>query len=88
MADIMDRWGVPVLARSAEAVAALDTAVADLVALAGDPVGGADKAIAADGSLLLARVYAAYLSLYATTTDGVAAARSQLSGLEEPAAER
>jgi len=88
MADIMDRWGVPVLASSAEAVAALDTAVADLVALAGDPVGGADKAIAADGSLLLARVYAAYLSLYATTTDGVAAARSQLSGLEEPAAER
>lgn len=88
MADIMDRWGVPVLASNTEAVATLDTAIADLVALAGDPAGGADKAIAADGSLLLARIYAAYLSLYATTPDGVATARSLLSGLEEPAVER
>ena len=32
-----DRWGVPVRAGSADAVALLDSAIEDLAALAGDP---------------------------------------------------
>ena len=42
-----DRWGVPVRAGSAEAVALLDSAIEDLAALAGDPVADADAAVAA-----------------------------------------
>jgi hypothetical protein len=45
-----DRWGVPVRAASADAVALLDEAVEDLAALAGDPGGDADVAVAADDS--------------------------------------
>lgn len=75
-----DRWGVPVLASSAEAVATLDAAIEDLVALAGDPVGGAEKA-AADDDLLLARIYQAYLSLYATTPASVAHATDLMAVL-------
>jgi tetratricopeptide (TPR) repeat protein len=82
-----DRWGVPVLASSAESVAALDTAIEDLAALAGDPVGGAGKA-AADGDLILARIYQAYLSLYATTPASVADAREILAGLDAQHPER
>ena len=37
-----DRWGVPVRAGSADAVALLDAAIEDLAALAGDPVADAD----------------------------------------------
>jgi tetratricopeptide (TPR) repeat protein len=77
-----DRWGVPVQASSAEAVATLDAAIEDLVALAGDPVGGAEKA-AADGNLVLARIFSAYLSLYATTPAGIAAATEFLAGIDE-----
>jgi hypothetical protein len=58
-----DRWGVPVQATDGAAVLLLDQAVEDLVALTGDPVGGAEAAIAADGELGLARVFRAYLSL-------------------------
>ena len=78
-----DRWGVPVVASSAGAVGVLDAAVEDLAALAGDPVGGAEKAAAGDGALLLARVYQAYLSLYATTPAGVTAAADILAPLSE-----
>src|SRR5580700_4248254 len=46
-----DRWGVPVRAGSADAVALLDQAVEDLAALAGDPVADAEAAVAADDSL-------------------------------------
>jgi tetratricopeptide (TPR) repeat protein len=79
-----DRWGVPALGRDGAAVILLDQAIEDLVALSGDPVGGADSAIAADDSLALARVYRAYLSLYATTAEGAAHA----SGLIKPLAEQ
>jgi len=82
-----DRWTVPVQASNAEAVAALDTAIEDLIALSGDPVDGAEKA-AADGDLVLARIYRAYLSLYATTPASVAGARDILAGLDVPHPER
>jgi tetratricopeptide (TPR) repeat protein len=74
-----DRWGVPVQGTDGVAVARLDQAIEDLVALGGDPISGADNAMAADPTLLLARVYRAYLWLYATTADGVAAARELLT---------
>jgi tetratricopeptide (TPR) repeat protein len=77
-----DRWGVPVQAGDGAAVLLLDQAVEDLVALGGDPVGGAEAAIAADGELVLARVYRAYLSLYATTAEGVAEADALIKPLE------
>src|SRR5215469_10426181 len=77
-----DRWGVPVQGTDGRAVVALDQAIEDLVALAGDPVGGAEEAIAVDPSLALARVYRAYLALYATTADGVAEADELLKPLD------
>ncbi len=78
-----DRWGAPVQAVDGAAVALLDQAVEDLVALSGDPVGGADSAIAADGSLPLARIYRAYLSLYETTAEGAAQASELIKPLAE-----
>ena len=39
-----DRWGVPVRAGSADAVAQLNEAIEDLAALAGDPVADAEPA--------------------------------------------
>jgi tetratricopeptide (TPR) repeat protein len=77
-----DRWGVPVQASSAEAVATLDAAIEDLVALAGDPAGGAEKA-ADDDQVVLARIFSAYLSLYATTPPGIAAATDILAGIDD-----
>ena len=78
-----DRWGVPVRSASAEAVALLDEAIEDLAALAGDPVAGAEAAVAADDSLVLGHIYRAYLQLYGTTPDGVAAAGEILKRLDE-----
>jgi tetratricopeptide (TPR) repeat protein len=80
-----DRWGEPVQAADGAAVLLLDQAVEDLVGLAGDPVGRAEAAIAADGELALARIYRAYLSLYATTAEGAAEASALLKPLEAPA---
>ena len=77
-----DRWGVQLEATDGAAVALLDQAVEDLVALAGDPVGGADAAIAIDDGLPLARIYRAYLSLYGTTADGLAEAAALIKPLE------
>lgn len=77
-----DRWGAPVQAVDGAAVLLLDQAVEDLVALSGDPAGGADAAIAADGDLALARVYRAYVSLYATTAAGAAEAGTLIKPLE------
>jgi tetratricopeptide (TPR) repeat protein len=78
-----DRWGVPVRAGSAEAVALLDEAIEDLAALAGDPVARAEAAVAADDSLMLGRIYQAYLALYGTTPQGVAAAAGIVKKLDE-----
>ncbi len=77
-----DRWGVPVLADAPESVAVLDAAVEDLASLSGDPVGGAEKAAADDG-LVLARIYQAYLHLYATTPAGVTRAGEILAGIDD-----
>jgi tetratricopeptide (TPR) repeat protein len=76
-----DRWGVPVWAADGAAVVLLDQAIEDLVALSGDPVGGADSAIAADSSLPLARIYRAYLSLYEMTAEGAAHASELIKPL-------
>jgi hypothetical protein len=81
-----DRWGAPVQAADGAAVILLDQAIEDLVALSGDPAGGAEAAIAADGELTHARLYRAYLSLYATTADGAAEAATLLKPLEAAAA--
>ena len=81
-----DRWGVPVQAGNGAAVLLLDQAVEDLVALSGDPAGGAEAAVAADGELALARVYRADLSLYATTAEGAAEASALIKPLEAEAA--
>ena len=78
-----DRWDVPVRAASPDAVALLDEAIEDLAALAGDPVADAETAVAADGSLVLGHIYRAYLQLYATTPEGVAAASDILKQLDE-----
>jgi tetratricopeptide (TPR) repeat protein len=78
-----DRWGVPVRSGSAEAVALLDEAIEDLAALAGDPVADADAAAAADDSLVLGHIYRAYLALYGTTSEGVAAAAEMVKKLDE-----
>jgi tetratricopeptide (TPR) repeat protein len=73
-----DRWGPAVRGTDGTAVVLLDQAIEDLVALTGDPVGGADAAMDADATLVLARVYRAYLSLYGTTAEGAAHARELL----------
>jgi tetratricopeptide (TPR) repeat protein len=78
-----DRWGVPVRAGSAEAVARLDEAVEDLARLAGDPVADAEAAVAADDDLVLGHVYRAYLALYGTTPQGVATAAEIVKKLDE-----
>ncbi len=78
-----DRWGVPVRAGSAEAVALLDQAIEDLAALAGNPIAGAEAAIAADDGLVLGHIYRAYLALYGTTPEGVAFAGGILKTLDE-----
>ena len=79
-----DRWGVPVRAGNADAVALLDSAIEDLAALAGDPLADADAAVAADDSLVLGHIYRAYLQLYGTTPEGRAAAGEILKRLDEP----
>ena len=77
-----DRWGNPVRAGNGAAVVLLDQAIEDLVALSGDPAGGAEAAIAADSGLALARIYRAYLSLYGTTAEGAAEASTLIKPLE------
>src|ERR1700753_1950471 len=80
-----DRGEVPVRASSADAVALLDSAIEDLAALAGDPVADADAAVAADDSMVLGHIYRAYLQLYGTTPEGVAAAGEILKRVGETA---
>ena len=77
-----DRWGVPVRAGSADAVALLDQAVEDLAALAGDPVADAEAAVGTDDSLVLGHIYRAYLALYGTTPEGVATAAEIVKKLD------
>jgi tetratricopeptide (TPR) repeat protein len=77
-----DRWGAPVQGTDGAAAVVLDQAIEDLVALGGDPVGRADSAVIADSSLALARIFRAYLSLYATTADGAAEASELIKPLE------
>jgi len=78
-----DRWGVPVRAGSADAVARLDEAIEDLARLAGDPIACAEAAVAADDSLVLGHIYRAYLALYGTKAEGVAAAAEIVKKLDE-----
>jgi hypothetical protein len=77
-----DRWGVPVQAASERGVVLLDEAIEALVALAGDPVAGAEEAVAADDELVLGHIYRAYLLLYGMSAHGVASAGGILKGLE------
>src|ERR1700685_503615 len=81
--EVPDRWGVPVRAASADAVALLDEAIEDLAALAGDPAADADAAVAADSGLVLGHIYRASLQLYGTSPEGVAAAGEILKQLDE-----
>jgi tetratricopeptide (TPR) repeat protein len=69
-------------------MAAFNGGVESLLALAGDPVAEAEAAVAAAPGMVLARVLRAYLSLYAMTADGVAAAAAILDGLDAAGAER
>ena len=80
--EFPDRWGVPVRAGGADAVALLDEAIEDLAGLAGDPLADADAAVAADDSLVLGHIYRAYLQLYGTTPAGIAAAGEILTQLD------
>ena len=77
-----DRWGVPVQGATPDGIAALDDAVECLLALAGDPVGQAEAAVAAAPDMALGQVYRAYLALYGTTADGVAEAAKLLASLD------
>jgi tetratricopeptide (TPR) repeat protein len=81
--EFADRWGVPVRAASADAVALLDQAIEDLAALAGARGADAEAAVAADGGLILGHIYRAYLQLYGTTPEGAAAADEILKQLDE-----
>ena len=81
--EFADRWGVPVRADSADAVALLDEAIEDLATLGGDPVADAETAVAADDSLVLGHIYRAYLNLYGTTPAGISAASEILKQLDE-----
>jgi tetratricopeptide (TPR) repeat protein len=85
---LADRWGVPVLGASEAGVAAFNTAVESLLALAGDPVAEAEAAAAAAPDMVLARVYRAYLSLYGMTAAGVMQAARLLAGLDGADGER
>lgn len=76
-----DRWGAAVRAGGVASVARLDNAVEDLVALRDDPLAAADSAVGADTSLSLGHILRAYLCLYATSAEGMAAARGILAGL-------
>jgi tetratricopeptide (TPR) repeat protein len=77
-----DRWGIAVQGTDGTAVVLLDQAIEDLVALTGDPVGGAGAAMDADATLALARVCRAYLSLYGTTAKGATHASELLRPVE------
>jgi tetratricopeptide (TPR) repeat protein len=88
VSGLADRWGVPVLRASPAGMAAFNRAVESLLALAGDPVAEAEAAVAAAPDMVLAQVYRAYLSLYAMTADGIAAAAAILDGLDGAGAER
>jgi tetratricopeptide (TPR) repeat protein len=81
-AGLADRWGVPVRGATPAGLAAFNMAVESLLALAGDPVAEAEAAAQAAPSMVLARVYRAYLSLYGMTADGVAAAAAILRDLD------
>ena len=81
--EFADRWGVPVRAGSADAVALLDQAIEDLATLGGDPVADAEAAVAADDGLVLGHIYRAYLNLYGTTPTGISAASEILKQLDE-----
>ncbi|HEX3947835.1 MAG TPA: tetratricopeptide repeat protein [Acidimicrobiales bacterium] len=69
-------------AGSLTGLALLDDAVEDLVGLRGDPVARVEAAVAADEGMVLGHVLAAYLSLYATSTTGVAEAKKLLREAE------
>src|SRR5262252_7639804 len=77
-----DRWGVPVQGATPDGIAALDDAVECLLALAGDPVGQAEAAVAAAPDMALGQVYRAYLALYGTKEEGVAEAAKLLASLD------
>ena len=62
-----DRWGVPVQGATPDGIAALDDAVECLLALAGDPIGQAEAAVAAAPDMVLGQIYRAYLALYGST---------------------
>ncbi len=81
--EFADRWGVPVRADRADAVALLDQAIEDLATLGGDPVADAEAAVGADDSLVLGHIYRAYLNLYGTTPAGISAASEILKQLDE-----
>jgi tetratricopeptide (TPR) repeat protein len=89
--ELADRWGAPVRGGSEQDVTALDDAIEALVALAGDPVAGAEAAVAGADDLVLGHVYRAYLALYGMNAAGVAAATkilSDLDGAQDTAGER
>jgi hypothetical protein len=75
-----DRWGVPVQGTTDAGLAAFNEAVECLLALAGDPVAGAQAGVAAAPGMMLGRVYEAYLALYGTTAAGVTTALQILVG--------
>jgi hypothetical protein len=79
----VDRWGVPVQAGNDRGVVLPDEAIGGLAALVGDPVAGAEAAVAADDDLLLGHLYRAHLSLCGTSAEGAAA--EILKKLEGPA---
>jgi hypothetical protein len=84
LATVVDHWGAPVRAGDEAAVAHLDDAVAQLVRLGGDPPAAARAALARDGELVLARVFLAYMNLYATSRTDTAAALELLTDGPEP----
>src|ERR1700748_2867372 len=79
-----DRWGVPVRADNADAVALLDSAIEDLAALGGAPGGAPAPAARPADTRVLGHISRAYLQLYGTPPEGRAAAGEILKRLDEP----
>jgi tetratricopeptide (TPR) repeat protein len=77
-----DRWGAPVRGSHPDAVAQLDDAIEQLVALTGGPRAAAEAAVAADDELVLGQIFLAYLSLYAASVEGLVDTRMVLQGLD------
>lgn len=80
--ELLDQWSVPVATGDLAALDSFNAAVEGLLSLSGDPEARAKEAVARAPEFALARIFLAYLGLYASTSQGNAAANAALAGLD------